>query len=204
MPERQWPSREEWQARAEYAVRTWCPAADRLPEDAVFSTPAEDAEALALIGVAAAGARSVATAAIGVLRERLPGRPSVGRARIAWFLDLDAETEVLASELAQLESARTRLARAVRTGHQGMALEELRHITDSPTVEVPAEVAAAVARLGELGAVAAARRARAADEAQQKAIAAEIDRRRTDEAWALELERRRRAEAGPVIVRYGV
>ncbi|MFJ2752708.1 hypothetical protein [Streptomyces sp. NPDC087297] len=201
MPVRQWPGREEWQARAEYAVRTWCPPRDRLPADAVFSTAAEEAEALTLVRDAAARARPAATAAIAVLRGQLPGQPAAGRARIAWFLDLDDATEAVASELAQLESSRTRLARALRSGHQGEALEELRHIASCPTVEVPAEVTSCLVRLSELAALAEARCNRAAEEALQKAIAAEVARRRTDEAWAHELERRDRVEAGPVVVR---
>ncbi|MER6253648.1 hypothetical protein ABT224_20060 [Streptomyces sp. NPDC001584] len=201
MPVRQWPGREEWQERAEYAARTLCPPRDRLPADAVFSTATEDAEALALIRDAATRARPAVTAAIAVLRGRLPDRPAAGRGRIAWFLNLDDAAEVVASELAQLESSRTRLARALRTGHQGEALEELRHIANCPAVEVPAEVASALVRLAELAALATARCDQAAEEALQKAIAAEVARRRTDQAWGRELERRSRVEAGPVVVR---
>ncbi|MDX3165916.1 hypothetical protein PV516_19200 [Streptomyces scabiei] len=201
---RRWPDRAEWQERAEYAVRTQCLAVDRLLDGAVFSTPEEDAEALALARSAAPEARRAATAAITALRARLPDRPATGRARVAWFLALDPEHETVASQLAGLETARTRLARAAREQHPGDVLDELRRITRSPAVTAPEAVTAAVARLQELAGAATARRDQAAEAALQEAIAAEVARRATDTAWEKELEWRARAEGGPLVVHHRV
>ncbi|UQA95689.1 hypothetical protein [Streptomyces halobius] len=201
---RQWPTRAEWQASAEYAVRTRCPAVDRLPADAVFHTPEEAAEARMLARAAAGQARPALTAAITALRARLPDRPAAGRARVAWFLALDADREAVAEELAALESSRTRLARAAREEHLGAVLDELQRLLRSSAVTPPEALPASAARLQELADAATVRRDQAAEAALQEAIAAEVARRCTDEVWEKELERRARVEAGPLVVHHRV
>src|SRR5689334_7647305 len=109
MTGRAWPSREEWQAKAEYAVRTFCAKYQRLERaqpDTKWSSLAEDVEFEELAGPSATQIRALLTAEIDRLRALLPGRPKEGSARNAWFVALEGQAYDNACTLGTLEEMR--------------------------------------------------------------------------------------------------
>ncbi|MEW2302014.1 hypothetical protein AB0958_18910 [Streptomyces sp. NPDC006655] len=195
MTERQWPTREEWQAKAEYSVRTLCTRWERLPHDARFITAEEEAEALAWALEAAKRLRPPLTAEINRLRVLVPDRPAAGRARVRWWLDLSEEKERVANDLSALEDIRRTVARAAREkawdtvgGQLGRLYRHQRRIMLDGGLDELCE------RLNARAVEVAARRDAEAVRLEQKAIEREVARRATDEAWEKELEWRARVE----------
>lgn len=202
MTAHQWPSREEWQAKAEQSVRTRITMYERIPAGTVFLTAGETAEALELARQAAAEARPLLNAEIGRLRGLLPDRPpaSSTRARVAWFLGLDEERYVMASDLAAVEEIRTRTSRAAKAGGWGEVQWQLGRIRCSYRAVRPTPALdAALDRLDELAAAETDRRATYARALEDEAVALEVARRAADEAWAKELEWRASVDAPRVI-----
>ncbi|WP_328545425.1 hypothetical protein [Streptomyces europaeiscabiei] len=206
MTGRAWPSREEWQAKAEYAVRTACTKwqrLDRLQPDTVWSSLAEDHEFEDLARPAAAQIRSLLTAEIGRLRALLPDRPKEGSARNAWFVALEGQAYEDACNLGALEEMRRDVERARRKQHWGTVCWELGRIRDHySAITLPGDLVKAHDRMLELQAAMEKRRDDAADAVQQAAIDREIARRATDEAWAQELEHRAAIDH-PRVIRVG-
>lgn len=194
MTRRVWPTREEWEADAERATRHERFAHERLPAGAVFATPEETAESerlLAGLDLLAPDVRRALTARITELRGRFPDRPAGGRDRIAWFVDLEGDAYTDAGTLAELERARRDLA----AGRLSVVNVLLAH----PTLVDEARWMPARQRLAELHDQGQARRDRAAAQAEQAAVDAEIERRRTDKAWRQQLERRASID-GPTVL----
>jgi hypothetical protein len=193
-----WPSRAEWQARAEYSVRTFCTPSERLEQalpGADWSTLAQDVEMEELATTAAKAVRPLLTAEIARLRTLLPDRPPKSRARAAWFVDLDDARYETATNLSALESMRTSIARAVRAEHWHTVAWELGRLYDHyPAIVLPGAVAAAVVRMRAIGDEISARWAREADRLVEEAVAAEVALRATDAGWEKELRRRARID----------
>jgi hypothetical protein len=191
---RAWPSRAEWQAKAEYAVRTACTKyerVDRLQPDTVWSSLAEDHEFEELAAPAAVQIRSLLTPEINRLRSLLPDRPEKTRERGLWFVGLEGQAYEDACNLGALEEMRRDVERARRKQQWGTVCWELGRIRSHYTaIALPADLLKAHDRMLELQAAAEKRREAAADAAEQAAIEREVARRATDEAWAKELQRR--------------
>lgn len=206
MSARVWPSREEWQAKAEYAVRTLCTKYERLDRaqpDTVWSSLAEDQEFEDLASPAAAEFRALLTAEINRLRSLLPDRPKEGRARNAWFVALEGQAYEDACNLGALEEMRRDVQRSRRKEHWGVVCWELGRVRDHyDAITLPSHLIQAHNRMLELQAAAEKRREEAADAIQQAAIEREVARRATDEAWAQELERRADIDH-PRVIRVG-
>lgn len=206
MTSRAWPSREEWQAKAEYAVRTACTKWERLERvqpDTVWSSLAEDQEFEDLARPAAKQIRALLTPEIERLRALLPDRPKEGRARNAWFVALDGKAYEDACNLGALEEMRRDVERARRKQHWGSVCWELGRIRNHySAIVLAAALVKAHDRMLQLQAAAEKRRDDAADAVQQAAIDREIERRATDKAWAQELERRAAID-NPRIIRVG-
>lgn len=176
---RMWPSREEWAAKAEHAVRTACYPLERVPEGAEhYLTPEEYAERERLFVEVSKAARPILTKMI----NRLAALPP------------DVET---GPRLSVLRTARLHIGRRARgkpEPSRGFALQSL-----EPTV-LSSHVAAMLwdlpgwDRLHDLEAKYEQARRKAADQAVQDAVAREIARRNSDEGWAKELERRARID----------
>lgn len=198
-----WPSREEWAAKAEYAVRTFCTPHERLDQafpGAHWPTLAEDTEMEELATTAAKTVRPLLTAEIGRLRELLSDRPAKGRARADWFCGLEGKPWKDACNLAGLEGIRATLARAVRDEHWGTIASELGRVYDNyPDITLPADVVAAVDRLRAIGFAINRRINEMAERLVDEAVGAEVAKRATDEGWAKELERRARIDGGPMV-----
>lgn len=198
-----WLSREEWAAKAEYSVRTFCTPDERLEQafpGTHWPTLAEDTEMEELAKGAAKTVRPLLTAEIQRLKGLLPGRPPKGRARGDWFIGLEGKPWKDACNLAGLEGIRSTLARAVRDEHWGTIAWELGRVYDNyPDVTLPADVGATVDRLRAIGFAVHARRNKAAELLVGEAVAAQVAKRSTDEGWAKELERRARIERGPTV-----
>lgn len=203
MSDRQWPSRSEWQAKAEYAVRTGCTMYERLDQlqpGAVWSSLGEDIEMEELARPAAAELRGLLTAEIGRLRAKLPDRPANSRPRAAWFVALEGERYEDACNLGSLEAMRRELQKAVRGGAWGGVVWHLGRVRKHyAAIRLPDEVLAAHDRMEELSEAARVRRRAAAQAAEDAAVAREVARRVTDEAWEKELERRARVDSPRVI-----
>lgn len=205
MSEHQWPSRAEWQAKAEYAVRTSCTMyerLDRLQPGTVWSSLGEDIEMEELAKPAAAQLRRLLTAEIGRLRAKLPDRPTNSRLRAAWFVALEGERYEDACNLGSLEQMRAALQKEVRNGAWGGVAWQLGRVRQHyRAIQLPDDVLAAHDRMQELSGSAQERRRVAAQAAEDAAVAREVARRATDEAWEKELERRVRVES-PRVIRY--
>lgn len=204
MSARAWPSREEWQAKAECAVRTSCTMyerLDRLQPDTVWTTLTEDVHLEELAFPAATALRPLLTAEIDRLRAQFPDRPKAGRARSLWFVELEDQAYDDAGNLGALEEIRTEVQRALRDKKPGAIAWNLgrirRHYTAIP---LPADLLAAHDRMEAIFNAANERRRAAAVEAQQAAIGKEIARRVTDEAWQQELERRANIDSPRVFI----
>ncbi|MFF7476590.1 hypothetical protein [Streptomyces sp. NPDC008092] len=207
MSARAWPSREEWQAKAEYAVRTACTKYERLERaqpDTVWFSLAEDQEFEDLAAPAAAEFRTLLTAEITRLRAQLPDRPKEGRARNAWFVALEGQAYEDACNLGALEEMRRDVQRSRRMGHWGVVCWQLGRVRKNYTqIALPDHLVRGHDRMLELQAAAEKRRDEAADAIQQSAIDREVVRRATDEAWAQELERRAAIDH-PRVIRVGL
>ena len=194
MTGRAWPSREEWQAKAEYAVRTSCTMYERLNRiqpDVVWTTLAEDTELEELSVPVATALRPLLTAEIDRLQARFPDRPKKGRARSLWFVELADQACNDAGNLGALEEIRTEVQRARREGKPGAIAWNVGRIRHHyATITLPADLLTAHDRMEAIYNAADERRRAAAIDAQQAAIRKEIARRATDEAWQQELERR--------------
>lgn len=202
MPERQWPNRAEWQARAEQAVRTRITMYERLPADEPYLTYRETVEAEKQMLVAAREARPLLTAEIRRLRALLPDRPpaSSTKARVAWFLSLDGDRYADACNLAAVEDIRTHTARAAKAGAWGEVQWQLSRIRRSyPAIVLTPALSAALSQLEALSAVHDERQTAFARALEDEAVALEVARRATDEAWARELERRASVDSPRVI-----
>jgi hypothetical protein len=203
---RAWPSREEWQAKAENAVRTACTKYERLERaqpDTVWFSLAEDQEFEDLARPAATEFRALLTAEINRLRALLPDRPKEGRARNAWFIALEGQAYEDACNLGALEEMRRDVQRSRREGHWGAICWQLGRVRDHyAAITLPSHLIQAHNRMTQLQAAAEKRRDEAADAIQQSAIDRETARRATDEAWAQELERRAAIDH-PRVIRVG-
>ncbi|MFF9287468.1 hypothetical protein [Streptomyces griseosporeus] len=206
MTARAWPSREEWQAKAEYAVRTACTKYERLDRaqpDTVWFSLAEEQEFEDLAAPAATEFRALLTAEINRLRSLLPDRPKKGRPRNAWFVVQEGQAYEDACNLGALEEMRRDVQRARRDGQWGVIHWQLGRVRKNyAQIALPAHLLRAHDRMAELQAAAEKRRNEAADAVEQAAIAREVARRATDEAWAQELERRAAID-NPRVIRVG-
>ncbi|MFB7359637.1 hypothetical protein [Streptomyces gardneri] len=206
MTARAWPSREEWQAKAEYAVRTGqtlYERLDRLQPDTNWWSLGEETELEELASTAAPEMRRLLTAEINRLRELMPERPAPGRKRAAWFVALEGEAYDNACNLGALEEMRTDVQRARQKHAWGGIVWHLGRIRSHyPAVTLPEQLLTAHDRMTELTASADERRKQAAIAAEQAAVDKEIARRATDKAWAKELERRATIDH-PRIIRVG-
>jgi hypothetical protein len=203
---RAWPSREEWQAKAEYAVRTSCTKyerLDRLQPNTTWSSLAEDQEFEDLAEPAVKQIRALLTPEIERLRALLPDRPDKTRARGLWLVALEGQAYEDACNLGALEEMRRNVERARRKQQWGTVCWELGRIRSHYTqITLPSDLLAAHDRMLELQAAAEKRREAAADAALQAAVEREVSRRATDEAWAKELERRAAIDH-PRVIRVG-
>lgn len=206
MTARAWPSREEWQAKAEYAVRTSCTKyerLDRLQPDTVWSSLGEDVEFEELAAPAAVQIRSLLTPEIQRLRALFPERPSKTRERGLWFVALEDQAYEDACNLGALEEMRRDVERARRQQHWGIVCWELGRIRSHYTaLTLPDSLLKAHDRMLQLQAAAEKRREDAADAAERSAVDREVARRATDKAWAQELERRAAID-DPRVIRVG-
>ena len=200
---RAWPSRAEWAAKAEYAARTFCTRWERLPKDARFITDAEETEARELGCTAGKTLRPLLTAEIDRLRALLPDRPEKSRERAAWLYDLPEGRYKLACDLAALEDMRRTVARAVREDGWGHVRWTLGRLRRHYPVMLAGGLDVALDRLEAIGTAVQARRDAEAQRLEDEAVAREVARRVTDEAWVQELEWRAQVES-PRVVRYGV
>ncbi|MEU1078175.1 MULTISPECIES: hypothetical protein [unclassified Streptomyces] len=200
---RNWPSRQEWQARAEYAVHTACTMyerLDRIQPDTTWSSLAEDEEMATLARTAASALRPLLTAEISRLRAVFPERPAQSRARAAWFVALEADRYEQACNLGALEDMRRQVQRAVKDDSWWTVAGQLGRIRKHYTaIHLPPEVLAAETRMTAIGAAVDERRKTAAIALEREAVDREIARRATDQAWEQELERRRRIDEPRVI-----
>ncbi|WP_354643903.1 hypothetical protein [Kitasatospora camelliae] len=199
MTQRVWPTREEWAAKAEYSVRTFCTMYERLPADAVFTTPDEDTEAQRLAQTLATAVRPLLNAEINRLKTLLPDRPKAGRARTNWFIELEGTRYDNACNLGSLEELRRDIARSAKAGAWGRIHWEISRINRSyPAINL-------CQLLNDLDALDATvtraedRRRTEAQRLEDEAVAHEMAKRNTDDGWAKELERRARVEAGPLV-----
>ena len=206
MTARAWPSREEWQAKAEYAVRTACTKyerLDRLQPGTVWSSLGEDVEFEELAAPAAVEIRALLTPEIERLRALFPDRPAKSRARGLWFVALEGQAYEDACNLGALEEMRRDVERARRNRQWGTVCWELGRIRSHYTaITLPDSLLRAHDRMLQLQAAAEKRREVAANAAEQAAVEREIARRATDEAWAKELERRAALD-NPRVIRVG-
>ena len=206
MTARAWPSREEWQAKAEYAARTSCTKYERLERlqpNTTWSSLAEDQEFEELAAPAAVQIRALLTPEIERLRSLFPDRPDKTRARGLWFVALEGQAYEDACNLGALEEMRRDVERARRAKHWGSVCWELGRIRNHYTaITLPDGLLKAHDRMLELQAAAEKRRDAAADAAEQAAVDREVARRATDEAWAKELERRAAIDH-PRVIRVG-
>lgn len=158
-----WPSREEWAAKAEHAARTQCFTWQRVSGDPdAWLTADELAEARSLAVVIVKATRTALTKA--------------GRA--AERSDLNAHG---------------------REGAEAWDVNDLNYCWKNIT-RIAASVDAAPEasrRLADLSTQMVDSRDRAAQTAEDQAVAEAIARRNTDAGWAKELERRARFERGP-------
>lgn len=207
MSTRAWPSRKEWQAKAEYAVRTsetMYERLDRIQPDTNWWSLGEESELEELASSAAPEMRRLLTAEINRLRARMPERPAPGRERISWFVALEDEAYDNACNLGALEGMRTEVQRARQKQTWGEVVWHLGRLRSHyPAVILPKDLLAAHDRMAELTASADERRKEAAVAAEQAAVDKEIARRATDEAWAKELKRRARIDS-PRVIRVGL
>lgn len=200
---RNWPSREEWQAKAEYAVRTACTKYERLDRaqpDTVWYSLAEDQEYETLAFGAAGTLRTLLTAEIRELRRLLPDRPKTAHQRGKWSAGLTEEAYETAINLGALEQIRAELHRARTAKHWGTVCWELGRLREHySAIPLSESLLKAHDRMLTLQGQAEKRREEAADAIEQSAIEREVARRATDEAWRKELERRERVESPRVI-----
>lgn len=161
-----WPSREEWAAKAEHYVRTQCYTWQRVStEPSDWLTPAELAEARAL-AVAIVKATRTALTRAGRGNERSDLNAHGREAAQDWN---DVNTLVFCwGQIA-------RIARSVEAAPEK------------------------VERLAVLSSQMTDSRDKAAQAAEDKAVADTIASRNSDAGWAKELERRARFERGPQI-----
>lgn len=204
MTGRAWPSREEWQAKAEHAVRTSCTMyerLDRVQPDTVWTTLSDDAELEELSIPAATALRPLLTTEIDRLRAQFPDRPKAGRARSLWFVELEDQAYDDAGNLSALEEIRTKVQRALRDKEPGTIAWNLGRIRRHYTaISLPADLLAIHDRMEAIFNAADDRRKTAAVDLQQAAIRKEIARRATDEAWQRELERRANIDSPRVFI----
>lgn len=206
MTSRAWPSREEWQAKAEYAVRTGCTMYERLDRaqpGAVWITLAEDREVDDLAFAAAGTLRSLLTEEINRLRRLHPDRPKTAHQRAKWAAGLSDGAWETALNLGALEQMRTEIHRARTAENWREVAWQLNRIhRHYPDIQLPAELAQADDRMQAIFDLVDARREKAAKELEQATVDAEIARRASDEAWAQELERRAAID-NPRVIRMG-
>jgi hypothetical protein len=204
--DRAWPSREEWQAKAEYAVRTACTKYERLDRaqpDTHWYSLAEDQEFEDLAAPTAKEIRALLTPEIDRLRALCPDRPDKTRARNLWYIALEGQTFEDATNLGALEAMRRHVQRAAREQNWARVSWELGRIRGHYTaITLPAGLLKAHDRMVALQDAAEKRRESAADAIQMAAIDREVARRATDEAWAQELKRRTSIDH-PRVIRVG-
>lgn len=206
MTARVWPSREEWQAKAEYAVRTSCTMyqrLDRLQPDTRWTSLGEDTELAELGPDVARHVRTLLNAEIRRLSAALPDRPKEGKQRSAWFVALEGQAYEDACNLGSLQEIRLDMQRSSRKGQWGGIAWHVGRLRKSyAQIVLPVSVLEAHDRMQALFDASDTRRKGAAMAAQQAAVDAEIARRATDQAWRQELERRADIDS-PRVIRVG-
>lgn len=198
MSSEQWSSRAEWQAAAEYSVRTFCTPLERLERlerGVIWSTLAEDVELEERALFVAKALRPLLAAEICRLRAGFPDRPSKASARGPWLVGLDDERYEAACNLAGVEGIRRETARAIRDQQWAdVAWQTGRIRRHYPDITLAAPLLASLDRMEAIRDAATARRDAAADEAVEAAVVAAVAHRATDEGWAQELQRRERID----------
>jgi hypothetical protein len=161
-----WPSREEWAAKAEHAARTQCFTRQRVSaEPHEWLTADELTEARSL--------------AVDVVKATRTALTKAGRA--AERSDLNAHGREAAEDWADVNAL-------------SFCWRQITRIANSVDA-TPEETE----RLAALAAQMIDKRDRAAQAAEDQAVAEAIARRNIDAGWAKELERRARFERGPQI-----
>jgi hypothetical protein len=189
-----WPSREEWQAAAEYSVRTSCYAHQRVARGPKPYLSDDEIAELAALDVALAKAtRPVVLRRIKELRKLLADWPEPATGTFYdWYDTLPENVQQALSELRSLEQVRTDLHRRSR------GVIPVAHLQATPHRDVPADLIpdqAIADRESELLRKWASLRDAAAEAATEAAVAREIARRATDAGWRAELQRRASIDA---------
>lgn len=205
---RDWPSREEWAARAEHAVRTACYPMERVPEGAEnYLSEDEVAEMDRLYVELSKSARAPLTAEIKRLLGTLPSPPPARPLdRSHWYDTLTPTQQGAWQVVQQLRNARLEIGRRAN-GQTYKLLTWMRSPLDysvlSPIAAPHLPDQVSLARLAELEALYTSLREVAADAALAAAIARTVAERNSDEGWAKELERRARLDGNHVITPAG-
>ncbi|WP_157253145.1 hypothetical protein [Nonomuraea typhae] len=200
---RGWPSRVEWAAAAEHAVRTACYPMERVPEGAEhYLTSDEVGEMDRLYVELSKAVRAPLTAEIKRLQGVLPWPPPakpIDRSR--WYDALTPACQAAWQKLQELRNARLEIGRRAN-GHTHKLITWLRSPLDysvlSPAAAPFVPDQEALGRLADLEAKYARLRQQAADDALAAAIQREIAKRNSDEGWAKELEHRARIDGNHV------
>lgn len=197
-----WPSREEWAAQAEYAVRTACYPRERVsPDPASWLTAEERQDARDLLALIHPAARRLLHRAIRPLRTEFSDAPT-GIGYYDWAEALPAERRTRWEEFVSLRDHRSHLNAAIRatagdwTNVDSLAFSWGQIMRAAQAVHAAAEQ---VDRLAWIQRCMLTDRNQAAEEALAAAIARSIAERNTDAGWERELARRARIDAGPLV-----
>ncbi|UBU11616.1 hypothetical protein [Nonomuraea gerenzanensis] len=198
MHTRTWPTREEWAAGAEDAVRTQCYPWQRVPESVEhYLTPAEVAERDQFDRDLSAATRPVVATEIKRLKATLPSaRPTKVMEAFHWYEALDPQGQETEQRIQILERVRTALYHRAR----GIAADDRESVFSVPDMVTNQTE---LKRLDALNTKHSRLRDKAIEQALHEAIAREVAHRNSDEGWAAELERRARIDAyltnGPIV-----
>lgn len=192
-----WPTREQWAAAAEHAVRTACYAIERVPEGAEhYLTGDEFAERDRLYVALSTAVRRPLTAEIKRLSSLLPSPPpDHPLVRNSWYRNLLPQQQAIWQQIGALRTARLDIGRRAKGQPYGL----MHYSVLSPEVGPFVADAEGLDRLAALEAKYLRLRKQAAQEALDAAIAAAVAERNSDEGWAKELRRRARIDDGPTI-----
>ncbi|MER5649669.1 hypothetical protein [Streptosporangium sp. NPDC002524] len=199
-----WSTREEWAAAAEHSVRSFCLPLERVPAGHEhYLTAAELAEMDALYVALSTAVRAPLTAEIRRLKALLPAPiPAKPLDRARWYDGLTVEQQAAWQSLRDLRNARLVIGRRAQgQTYQliGWARFPLSFSVLSPEVAPFVADAEGLARLAELEGKYTRLREQAAQDALDAAIAEAVRVRNSDEGWAVEVERRRQIDDGPLL-----